>query len=121
MNFNLSYVGGQQGRVLSRVCLLVGTAKLVERWTRDRQVAGSILSWTGGTIFVSRVNFLSRLLFGARAAPVIPQWHVKDPGHSAKNAGGRLQLNTHTPLNQRSRSGLTNYAVQAYCGNLSGK
>ena len=22
---------------------------------------------------------------------------IKDPGHSAKNAGGRLQLNTHTP------------------------
>ena len=25
------------------------------------------------------------------------QWHVKDPGHSAKRAGGRLHLNTHTP------------------------
>ena len=25
------------------------------------------------------------------------QYHVKDPGHSAKSAGGRLQLNTHTP------------------------
>ena len=23
--------------------------------------------------------------------------HVKDPGHSAKSAGGRLQLNTHAP------------------------
>ena len=29
--------------------------------------------------------------------PVIPQWHVKDPGHSAKSAGGRLQLNMHAP------------------------
>ena len=29
------------------------------------------------------------------------------PGHSAKSAGGRLHLNTHTPLTQRSRSGLT--------------
>ena len=38
---------------------------------------------------------------------VLPQWHVKDPGHSAKSAGGRLHLNTHTPLTQRSRSGLT--------------
>ena len=26
----------------------------------------------------------------------LPQQHVKDPGHSAKNAGGRFQLNTHT-------------------------
>ena len=28
---------------------------------------------------------------------MLPQYHVKDPGHSAKSAGGRLQLNTHTP------------------------
>ena len=28
--------------------------------------------------------------------PVLPQYDVKDPGHSAKGAGGRLQLNTHT-------------------------
>ena len=25
------------------------------------------------------------------------QWHIKDPGHSAKRAGGRLQLNMHAP------------------------
>ena len=31
----------------------------------------------------------------------------KHPGHSAKSAGGRLHLNTHAPLTQRSRSGLT--------------
>ena len=30
--------------------------------------------------------------------PVLLQWHVKDPGHSAKSAGGRLHLNMHTPL-----------------------
>ena len=35
-----------------------------------------------------------------------PQWHVKDPSHSAKSAGGRLQLNTHTSLTKRSRTGL---------------
>ena len=32
---------------------------------------------------------------------------VKDPGHSAKSAGGRLHLNTHALLTQRSQSGLT--------------
>ena len=26
--------------------------------------------------------------------PVLLQWHVKDPGHSAKSAGGRLHLKT---------------------------
>ena len=30
--------------------------------------------------------------------PVLPQWHVRDPGHSAKSAGGRLHLNMHTSL-----------------------
>ena len=39
--------------------------------------------------------------------PVLPKWHVEDLGHSAKSAGGKLCLNTHTPLTQRSRSGLT--------------
>ena len=39
--------------------------------------------------------------------PVLPQWHVKDPGHSANCAGGRLHLNMLIPLTQRSRSGLT--------------
>ena len=34
------------------------------------------------------------------------QWQVKDPGHFAKSAGGRLHLNTHTPLTQRSQRGL---------------
>ena len=41
-----------------------------------------------------------------RSIPVLPHWHVKDAGHSAKSAGGRLHLNTRTPLTQRSRSGL---------------
>ena len=38
---------------------------------------------------------------------VLLWWHVKDPGHSAKSAGGRSHLNTHVPWTQRSRSGLT--------------
>ena len=43
-------------------------------------------------------------LFGVSFHPVLPQWHVKDPGYSAKSAGYAY---THkTPLNQRSRSGL---------------
>ena len=29
--------------------------------------------------------------------PVLPQQHVKHPSHSAKGAGGGLQLNMHTP------------------------
>ena len=40
-------------------------------------------------------------------SPVLPLWHVKDLGYSAKRAGGRLHLKTHTPLIQRSWNGLT--------------
>ena len=42
-------------------------------------------------------TFCADFHFGIRSIPVLPQWHVKDPGHSAKSAGGRLQLNTHAP------------------------
>ena len=42
-------------------------------------------------------TFCADSYFGVRSTPVLPQLHVKDPGHSAKSAGGRLQLNTHTP------------------------
>ena len=38
--------------------------------------------------------------------PVLPQWHVKAPGHSTKSAGDKLHLITHTLLTQRSRIGL---------------
>ena len=63
-----------------------------------------------GRIFFLRINsffFWCSLLFGLRSIPVLPQWHVKNLGHSAKSTGGRLHLNTHTPLTQRSRTGLT--------------
>ena len=42
-------------------------------------------------------TFCADSYFGIRSTPVLLQWHIKDPGHSAKSAGGRLQLNTHAP------------------------
>ena len=42
-------------------------------------------------------TFCADSYFGIRSTPVLPQQHVKNPGHSAKSAGGRLQLNMHTP------------------------
>ena len=80
---------------------------VIEHRTHDWKLVNSILAGAVGEIFSSRVNFVCWLLFGIRSIPLLPQWHVKDPSHSAKNAGGRLHLNTHTPLTQRSRSGLT--------------
>ena len=71
-------------------------------------------------MFFSRVNFVCRLLFDVRSTPVLLQWHIKDPDHSAKSAGGRLHLNMHTPLTQPSHSGLTvlsGQSVETYQGN----
>ena len=93
---------------------------MVERGIRDRKVASSSPGRGGGRNFFSSVNFVCRLFFGVRSTPVLPQWHVKDPGHSAKSAGGMIHINTHTPLSQRSRSGptmLSRYSVETHQGN----
>ena len=42
-------------------------------------------------------TFCADSYFGVRSTLVLLQLHVEDPGHSAKRAGGRLQLNRHTP------------------------
>ena len=39
--------------------------------------------------------------------PLVTTVARKSPGHTAITAGGRLHLNTHTSLSQRSQSGLT--------------
>ena len=51
---------------------------------------------SGGRIFFSKVHSVCWLLFGVCSTPVLPQWQVKDPGHSVKSAGGKLHLNRHT-------------------------
>ena len=40
------------------------------------------------------------LTFCADSYLVLLQWHIKDPGHSAKTADSRLHGNTHTPMTQ---------------------
>ena len=80
---------------------------LVKCRTRDQTVASSNPSRSGWRILFSRVNLVCWLLFGVRSTPVLPQWHVKDPGYSVNSAGGRLHLNTDTPFTQWSRGRLT--------------
>ena len=50
--------------------------------------------------------------------PMLLQWHIKDPSHSAKSAGDQLHLNTHTPSTQRTQSGpivlLSRHSVETY-------
>ena len=79
----------------------------VKHQTRGQKVVSLNPGRSGRRTFFSRVNFVCWLLLGVCSTPVLPQWHIKDPRHSAKSAGGRLHLNMHTPSSQRSRSGLT--------------
>ena len=92
----------------------VWIAQLVVRGTRDGKVGDSMPGTSGGRIFSSSLfllhSFPHRLIFGVRSTPVLPQWHVKGPGHSAKSAGSRLYLNMRTPLPKSERD---DYAVQA--------
>ena len=53
------------------------------------EVAGE-LSSPGSTFYADSY-------FGIPSTPVLQQYYVKDLDHSARSAGGRLQLNTHTP------------------------
>ena len=84
-----------------------GITCLLERQTHDRKVVRLIPSRSGGRIFFFWVNFVCWLVFSVCSTPVLPQWHIKGPVHSAKSVDGRLHLNMHTPLTQRSWSGLT--------------
>ena len=92
-----------------------GIARWLERWTRDRKVASSNPGRSGGRIFFSRVIFVCWLLFGVRSNPVLPQWHIKDPGHSAKSTGGRLHLimHEHPPFDPTKSEWADYAAVQA--------
>ena len=69
-----------------------GIAQLVERQTRDWNIMGSFLGKGGERIFFSRVNFFCRLLCCVCSSPVLPQWHVKDAGQSARIEGGKFQI-----------------------------
>ena len=75
------------------VSLIVSVGAGIDCWldrrARDRKVASPNPGRSGGRIFFSRIKFVCWLLFGVRSTPVLPQWHVNDPGHSAKSAGGR--------------------------------
>ena len=55
---------------------------MIERWrVRIPAAAAGEFSSPGST-------FRADPYFGIRSTPVLPQQHVKDPGHSAKSAGG---------------------------------
>ena len=84
---------------------LVGRAGLVIERLRGRIPAGAAGEISSQELTFCVLTFIRCL--SPPLLPVLPQWHVKDPGHSANSAGGSLHLNTHIPLTQRCRSRLT--------------
>ena len=71
-----------------------GVAQWLGCWTRDPKVTGSSPGRSGG----KKILLQGQLSVGTLISVSIPpQQNVKDPGHSAKSAGGRLQENTHAP------------------------
>ena len=51
---------------------------------------------------------------------MLPQWHVKDPGHSAKSAGVQVTSKHAYTLDPMKSEWADYAAVQKYYGNLSG-
>ena len=102
-------------------------SSVVERRTRDRKVMGSIHGRSSGRSFFPRVKFLCRLILVSVPPPCHRSSTLEMSVIQRKSAGGRLQLNTQTPLNQirslldPTKSELTSYAGQAWRVNLSGK
>ena len=73
-----------------------GIACWLERRTRDRKVRVRIPAGAAGEFSSPELTFCADSCSVSVPPPVSPQWHVKDPGHSAKSAGAMSQLNTHT-------------------------
>ena len=84
-----------------------GIACWLERRTRDRKVESLIPAGAAGEFSSPELILYADSCSVFVPNPVLPQWYIKDPGHSAKSAGGRLHLNTRTSMTQQSRSGVT--------------
>ena len=99
--------------VTARSCFLVipighltnraKTAEWLERRTHDQKVSDLSPGRSGWKKTFSPVlTFCADSYFSTRSTPVLLQQNVKDPGHSARSAGGRLQLSTHAPTHVAS-------------------
>ena len=83
---------------------------MVDRPTCDRENESSNL---GRRIFFSKVNqMLVLTLIRCPFHLVLPQWHVKDPGHSVKSADGKVTPK-HAYTLDPMKSEWADYAVQA--------
>ena len=90
--------------ILNKLQMLPGSqdSLLAERQTHGIKTTSLSPGKCDGRFFFSRVNCVCWLLFSFHSLvfvpPMLPLWHIQDTGHSAKSAGGKLNLNMHTPL-----------------------
>ena len=87
-------------------------------------VAAAAAAAAAGEMSSPQLTFCADSYWMTPFNPSVTAVAHKRPGHSARCAGSRLQLNTHTPLTQRSLSGLTmlsRQSVRTYQGNELGR
>ena len=73
----------------TKLTWVAGIACWSEHQAHDLKVVSSNPGRSSRRVFLSRVNCLCWLLLSVHSTPMLPQWHVRDPGHSVKSAGGR--------------------------------
>ena len=61
-------------------------AQWLERWARDRGSRVRVHAETAGEFSSPESAFCVDSYFSVRSTAVLPQWHVKDPGHFAESA-----------------------------------
>ena len=78
--------------------------RVLDSWSKGCELE----SWQGWQeIFLLHSQLCVLTFILCPVQPLLLQWRVKDPSHSAKSAGSGLHLNRHTPLTQRSWNELT--------------
>ena len=86
---------------------------LVERRTRDRKAAGSNPGRRGGSFFfLWEINFCADSFIQCLSHPALPQWHVKDPGHSVNKYRWQIKPR-HVYTLAPTKSKWADYAIQA--------
>ena len=106
----------QNQRTLTVQLLGSRDSLLAKRQIHDRKIASLNPAGVAGEFSSPELTLCADFYLVSVPPPGLPQWHVKDPGHSAKSAGDRLHLNTHTTLLRNvNRSHLIMFEVFKSC------
>ena len=82
-----------------RVSVVVGIAQQQSNRLKIERSLVPVPAGAGEQSSSPESTFCAQSYFGISSTPLLLQQDLKILGHPAKNAGGRLQLNTQTPYN----------------------